>query len=158
MTDVAEPGQFLVERRIVIDAPADAVYAQLIDFHNWTAWSPWEDVDPEMDRTYTGAESGVGARYAWKGNRKAGQGNMSIAQVRTDREVDIDLHFDKPFKANNKIAFRLDPEGGSTWVKWSMTGPKTLMSRVMGVVMSMDKLVGKDFEKGLAQLKDVVEG
>ena len=109
-------------------------------------------------RSYTGAESGVGAAYAWSGNRKAGRGTMRITQAEAPEEVQIALEFEKPFKSANTISFLLIPEGpDSTRVRWSMVGPKTMATKVMGLFTSMDKMIGPDFEKGLARLKDVVE-
>jgi uncharacterized protein YndB with AHSA1/START domain len=122
------------------------------------AWSPWEDLDPNQQRTFSGADSGTGAKYAWSGNRKAGRGRMEITSAQQPTQVEIALEFEKPFKSSNTIEFLLTPEGsGRTRVRWTMTGPKTLMTKVMGVFTSMDKMIGPDFEKGLARLKDAVE-
>ena len=144
---------FTVERERTVAAPADRVRALITDFHEWTAWSPWEDLDPEIHRAYSGAERGVGAKYAWTGNRKAGAGSMEITGA-TDNQVDLRLEFLKPFKSDNRIAFVLTPRGDSTHVVWRMTGPRPLLMRVLGPLVSMDKLVGKDFDKGLARLED----
>jgi uncharacterized protein YndB with AHSA1/START domain len=153
MSDAA----YTVEREAVIDAPPDRIYAQIVDFHHWPTWSPWEDVDPAMQRSYAGAERGVGAVYAWSGNRKAGAGRMEITDASEPHRVDIDLVFEKPFKARNDIRFVLTREGGGTLVTWTMRGKKTFATRVMGLFMSMDSMVGKDFEKGLSRLKAVTE-
>lgn len=110
-----------------------------------------------MTRTCSDATEGPGASYGWSGNRKVGQGSMTITGVSADERVDIDLAFLKPFKAENKTWFELAPSGDSTNVTWTMTGKKTLMTRIMGIFSSMDKMVGKDFEKGLAQLKAEAE-
>ncbi|WP_238443581.1 SRPBCC family protein [Salsipaludibacter albus] len=143
---------YTVSRSARIDAPRAVVHDLLVDFHAWTRWSPWEDVDPEMERTYAGSDRGVGARYAWRGNRRAGAGSMEITRV-TDDLVGVDLLFTKPFKARNELEFRLDDADGTTTdVTWTMTGRRTLMTRVMGLVRSMDDLVGPDFERGLVQL------
>ena len=147
-----------VERSQTIDAPPTRVYAQIADFHNWTSWSPWEDVDPDLERTYSGAESGTGAVYAWSGNRKAGQGRMEITHAIEPSSVQIDLQFEKPWKARNDTVFSIQPEGSGSRVIWSMTGKKTLMTKVMGIFTSMEKLLGPDFEKGLARLKATAEG
>jgi hypothetical protein len=146
-----------VERSIVVDAPADRIYDEIASFRNWTHWSPWEDVDPDLRRTYSGAESGTGAAYAWSGNRKAGQGRMEIVEATRPTAVRIDLLFEKPFKARNDTRFALSPEGSGTRVTWTMTGRKTLMTKVMGIFTSMDKMIGPDFEKGLARLKATSE-
>lgn len=148
---------YTVERSETIDAPQARIYPQLADFHNWTSWSPWEDVDPELKRTYSGADSGTGAVYAWSGNRKAGQGRMTITEATEPSRVQIDLVFEKPFKARSDTVFTIQPEGSGSRVTWTMTGKKTLMTKVMGVFKSMDAMVGPDFEKGLSRLKAVSE-
>ena len=142
---------FTVERERTIAAPADRILTLLTDFHEWKAWSPWEELDPQLHRAYSGADSGEGARYAWSGNRKAGAGSMQITRVGEDG-VDVDLEFQKPFKSQNRIAFVLQPQGDSTRVTWRMTGPRPLVMRLLGPVISMDKLVGKDFDRGLEKL------
>jgi hypothetical protein len=147
---------FSVERTEMIAAAPHLVHAHIVDFHKWVAWSPWEGIDPNLKRTYGGASQGVGATYAWEGTRKVGSGNMEIVSE-SKSQVDLKLRFIKPFKANNDTVFSLAESNGATKVTWTMTGPKTLMSKVMGVFFSMDKLVGKDFAKGLAQLKTIVE-
>ena len=149
---------YAVERSATIAAEPRQIYGQLVDFHQWMSWSPWEDLDPNQERTFSGAESGPGAKYAWSGNRKAGRGRMEITSAQDPTEVRIALDFEKPFKSSNTIEFFLTPEGsGRTRVRWVMTGPKTLATKVMGLFSSMDKMIGPDFEKGLARLKDVVE-
>jgi uncharacterized protein YndB with AHSA1/START domain len=151
---------YTVERSATIDAPPQRVYEEIVDFHNWTHWSPWEDVDPDLQRTYSGAQSGTGAVYAWSGNRKAGQGRMEITEAVEPSKVVIDLRFEKPFKARSDTSFTITPEGpqgSASRVVWSMTGEKTFMTKVMGVFTSMDKLLGPDFERGLARLKSTAE-
>ncbi|MFE7421420.1 transcriptional regulator [Rhodococcus sp. ACS1] len=149
--------EFLVERSTVIDASPDVVQPLLDDFRKWQAWSPWEDVDPDLKRTYSGPDSGVGASYAWEGNRKAGSGQMVITESVPGSKVVLDLTFLKPFKAENVTTFLLEPNGAGTTVRWQMTGKNNLFFRIVGVVFPMDKMVGKDFEKGLAQLKAAAE-
>ncbi len=148
---------YRVERSVTIDAPPERIYEQLVDFHNWPNWSPWEDLDPELQRTYSGAESGTGAVYAWSGNRKAGQGRMEITEATAPSRVAIDLVFVKPFKARNETAFSISQDGSRSVVHWTMRGEKTFMTKVMGLFTSMDKMVGPDFEKGLARLKATTE-
>lgn len=148
---------YTVARSATIEAPAESVYAQFADFHNWTAWSPWEDLDPNQQRTYSGNDSGTGAKYAWSGNRKAGQGKMEITEAIEHSRVRIALEFLKPFKSSNTTTFELTPDGGVTHVVWSMVGPNTLMIKIMGIFKSMDKMIGSDFERGLTQLKATVE-
>ena len=149
---------FTIERTATIGAPAATIYALVADFHQWGQWSPWEDIDPGMQRTFSGSESGVGAIYEWSGNRKAGSGRMEITEADEPAVVTIDLQFLKPFKAHNTTTFTLAAEGDSTAVRWTMTGPMTFMTKVMGIFKSMDAMVGPDFEKGLAQLKAAAEG
>ena len=151
------PATYEVVRQAKVMAAPDAIFDQLEDFHRWPAWSPWESIDPDMVRTYEGQGLGVGAAYGWKGNRKAGEGRMEVIESHRPSSIRIALTFVKPFKSKNTIDFSLVREGDATLVTWTMTGPKTLMTRVMGIFTSMDKLVGPDFEKGLAQLKAVVE-
>lgn len=149
---------YTVERSATVRAPAGRVFEQIVDFHRWPAWSPWEDIDPAMSRDYSGAESGVGAAYSWSGNRKAGAGRMEIVRAVDGERVDIDLRFVKPFKARNDTSFVLSPQAdGSTLVRWTMTGRKTAATKVMGLFTSMDKMIGPDFEKGLARLKQAAE-
>jgi Polyketide cyclase / dehydrase and lipid transport len=148
---------FRVERTTVIDAPAERIHAHINDFHEWTKWSPWEGIDPAMERSYSGMPSGVGAQYGWKGNRKAGQGSMEIVSSTPGSEVGLRLSFVKPIKAENQTTFLLAREGDATRVTWAMTGKKNLLSKIMGVFFPMDKLVGKDFEKGLVKLKTISE-
>jgi uncharacterized protein YndB with AHSA1/START domain len=148
---------FSVERSVTIDAPPVRIYDQIANFHNWTNWSPWEDTDPELHRTYSGAESGTGAVYGWSGNRKAGQGRMEITDATEPEGVQIDLIFEKPWKARNDTLFTIAPEGSGSRVTWSMTGKNTLMTKVMGIFKSMDKFLGPDFERGLARLKTITE-
>lgn len=144
--------EYEVVRRATVAAPPQAVYDLIADFHRWPEWSPWEDLDPEMQRTFSGAESGVGAAYEWRGNRKAGEGRMEITEAERPSRVVVDLRFVKPFKSNNTTTFELEAVDGATAVTWRMVGPKSLATRVMGIFKSMDKMIGPDFEKGLRQL------
>lgn len=148
---------YTVERSIVVDAPPARVFEQVVDFHRWRAWSPWEEVDPQLQRTYSGSPSGTGAVYAWSGNRKAGRGRMEIKEATEPARVQIDLRFEKPFQARNDTAFSITPDGTGSQVTWTMTGRNTLATRVMGLFTSMDAMIGKDFDKGLARLKSVAE-
>ncbi|MBH0778365.1 SRPBCC family protein [Nocardia bovistercoris] len=148
--------EFEVVRTAVVAAEASRVHGLIGNFHEWTKWSPWEDVDPELHRTYTGPESGVGARYAWKGNRKAGAGNMEIV-ADAEREIGVRLEFEKPMKAVHQVTFTLNPVAEGTEVAWRMTGRQTGLMALVSKVVSMDKFVGKDFEKGLARLKAAAE-
>ena len=147
---------FEVTRSTTIQADPARVHGLVNDFHEWTAWSPWEDVDPDLQRTYSGPSSGVGAHYAWKGNRKAGEGSMEITGSTADR-IDIELAFVKPFRNTHQVEIALTPTGSGTDVTWRMTGKNKGLMGLFTKVMSMDKLVGKDFEKGLTRLKAVAE-
>jgi len=148
---------YTVERSTTVAATPERVYREVADFRRWAHWSPWEDIDPDLRRSYSGAESGVGAVYEWAGNRKAGRGRMGIVEAQEPTTVRIDLQFERPWKARNDTTFSIEPEAFGSRVTWSMTGRKTLMTRVMGVFVSMDKLLGKDFERGLARLKATAE-
>lgn len=145
-----------IERSIVITAPADAITPLVADLHRWVEWSPWEGQDPNLQRSYGGEPGSVGSTYAWKGNRKAGAGDMTVTRI-TPAEVDLDLRFTAPFKSTSACRFRLSEDGRQTRVLWSMTSPQNLASRVMGVFIDMDKLIGGDFDKALAQLNGAVE-
>lgn len=151
-------GEMHVSREKQMDAPPQAVYALLSDFHRWTEWSPWEDVDPELQRDYSGAPRGTGAKYHWSGNRKAGEGHMAITDAVDRERVVVDLAFLKPFKAQNVTTFTLTPREGGTHVEWSMRGPKNLVMSVLSPVMRIEQSVGKDFEKGLEQLERAARG
>lgn len=151
---------FTVERSTVVDAPPRRVFEQVADFQRWQAWSPWEGLDPAMSRSYSGAGAGTGAVYEWSGNRKAGAGRMRITRADEPSLVHVDLTFTKPFKSRNDMTMTFVPEGPTgeqTRVTWTLIGPMTFTTRVMGIFTSMDKMVGPDFEKGLRQLKDVAE-
>jgi hypothetical protein len=148
---------YTVERSVTVDAAPPLVYEQIADFRAWTRWSPWEGLDPHMSRTYSGAEAGTGAAYAWSGNKKAGSGRMEIVDAVKPSTVRVDLQFEKPFKSRSDTVFTVVPEGAGSRVTWSMTGANTPMIRVMSLLKSMDSLVGPDFEKGLAKLKHTVE-
>jgi len=149
---MAGSGEFEVKREADISASRAVVYALLVDFHRWREWSPWEDLDPDLRRTYSGPDAGSGAVYEWSGNRKAGAGRMEITDAVEPAKVQIALQFLKPFKSSNTTTFELVERDGDTHVTWRMVGPKTFMTRVMGIFTSMDKVVGKDFEKGLDRL------
>lgn len=148
--------QFEVVRTATIAAPASTVRGLLNDFHEWMKWSPWEERDPSQERTHSGPDSGVGAVYEWRGNRKVGQGRMEIVEDTSER-VGIRLDFVKPFRSSNHTTFDLSERDGQTEVTWRMVGPKTLVSRVMGIFKSMDAMVGPDFEAGLRSLREAAE-
>lgn len=150
------PGVFRVERSIQIAAAPETVLGLINDFRQWTRWSPYEKMDADLKRSYSGAPAGVGAVYAWEG-KKTGVGRMEITRA-DPSQVLIDLEFVKPMKASNKAEFTLQSQGGATRVTWAMTGANTFMSKVMGLFFNMDKFVGGQFESGLADLKAAAEG
>jgi len=141
-----------VTRTAIIPAPAEEIFPLVNNFHEWTKWSPWESVDPAMQRSYTGPDSGVGAGYAWSGNRKAGSGTMEIVESSQPNTIRIRLEFTKPFKTVNPTTFTFAPAANGTQVTWSMTGENKGIGKVFALFMNMDKMVGGDFEKGLASL------
>jgi uncharacterized protein YndB with AHSA1/START domain len=150
-------GDFEVVRETTIAAPRERVHALIDDFHAWREWSPWEDVDPNLKRDYSGAESGAGAKYAWEGNRKAGKGDMEIVSS-TPEEVEVRLHFQQPWDSTNQVLFELAPSGEqATGVTWRMRGTTKGFAALFSKVVSMDRLVGKDFEKGLTRMKAAAE-
>lgn len=151
-----KPDTFTVSRSATINAPPEKIVPLLADFHRWPAWSPWEKLDPAMQRTHSGAPSGKGAAYAWSGNSKAGEGRMEIIDSSNSR-VTIKLDFVKPFASSNIAEFTLHPHGNATDVTWTMRGPSIFMTKVMTVFVSMDKMIGKDFEAGLTSIKAAAE-
>lgn len=153
----SRPNTFSMVRSATFNASPDKVFAQINDFRNWAHWSPWDKMDPSMQRSYTGPATGKGAKYAWVGNKKVGVGNMEITRSVANSNILLDLNFLKPFKANNVTEFKLTPVASGTHLNWEMRGPLNLLMRLMHLFMDMDGLVGKDFEKGLAKLKTIVE-
>jgi hypothetical protein len=143
-----------VERSAQIAATPADISPWLVDFRRWVQWSPWEGMDPALQRTYSGADSGVGAVYEWSGNRKAGAGRMQITEV-TESTVAVDLRFTKPFKSSNTVTFVMTPTAAGTHLVWRMRSPLTPTMRVFGLVMKLDKMLGGDLEKGLASLAKV---
>ena len=148
---------FRIQRAAVMNAPAENIFPLIADFHQWLNWSPWEGKDPALKRTYSGTERGKGAVYAWDGNKNVGSGRMEILEASSPSKVVIKLDFLKPFEAHNTAEFTMLPQGGATNVIWVMHGPAPFMSKVMQVFMNMDRMIGKDFEAGLTNLKAVSE-
>ena len=147
------PDSFRVERQTSISASAERIFPLIDDFHNWAGWSPWEHLDPAMKKTL----SGRGAVYEWSGNKKAGQGRMEIIESDPSSKVVIRLDFLKPFESHNTTEITLRPEGSGTVVKWAMYGPYSTMSKLMTAFFNMDKVVGADFDRGLASIKKLSE-
>jgi uncharacterized protein YndB with AHSA1/START domain len=152
-----KPDTLRVQRSASIDAPPEKIFALINDFHQWRAWSPYEDRDPNLQRSYSGASSGKGAVYEWKGNKNVGSGRMEILDAPPSNRIVIKLDFISPFEGHNTAEFTLLPQGSATDVTWLMHGPAPLMSKVMQVFMNMDRMIGKDFETGLANLKRITE-
>jgi hypothetical protein len=152
-----QPSDFKVERSATLRAPAPAAFAQVNDFQNWQAWSPWEKVDPALRRQYEGPKAGTGAVYAWQGNKDVGEGRMTITESRPGELVRIKLEFFKPFAAVNDTIFSFKPSNDGTTVTWTMSGQNNFVSKAMCLFINMDRMVGGMFEQGLAQMKTVVE-
>jgi hypothetical protein len=152
-----QPAEFRIARSAMMSAPAAEVFGQVNDFHKWEAWSPWAKLDPTMRQTFEGAPAGTGAIYTWVGNNKVGEGTMTVTESRPNELITIRLEFRRPFKATNTAEFTFKPVGNQTLVEWSMSGRKNFMFKAVGLFMNMDKMVGADFEKGLANMKSVVE-
>lgn len=152
-----QPAEFRIERSETIAAPPAAAYGLVNDFHEWEKWSPWAKLDPEMETTYSGPDSGEGATYAWVGNDEVGEGRMEILESRANELVRIELEFIKPFAATNTAEFTFAGEGGQTTVTWAMYGENNFIGKAFGLLMDMDSMVGKDFESGLAAMKAAAE-
>jgi len=152
-----KPSVMRIERSARIDAAPGRVFPLINDLRKWQVWSPWERLDPAMQRAYGGAEAGPGAFYEWEGNKKAGKGRMQIAESTAPSRVTIDLHFIQPFENRGRVDFLLRDTTGGTDVTWAMESPSSFMTKVMCVFVNMDRLVGRDFEAGLARLKEVAE-
>jgi hypothetical protein len=151
------PDSFRIERSAAIKAPPEKVFAQINDFKAWTAWSPWEKIDPALKRTYSGPQSGKGAAYAWEGNKDVGSGRMEITDAVPASKLTIKLDFFKPFEAHNTAEFTISRQGDATVVSWAMYGPSPYLSKLIGTFISMDRMIGGMFEQGLANLKKTSE-
>lgn len=153
-----KPESFKIQRSITIQAAPETIFALIQDFKQWANWSPWEHLDPSMNRHYSGAENGLGAIYEWNGKGKVGAGRMEIIQINAPTQILIKLDFIKPFEGHNQAEFTLTAEGNSTNLSWTMTGPSPFMSKVMQVFCDLDAMIGKDFEAGLVNVKNKAEG
>ncbi|MDB5309466.1 MAG: hypothetical protein JWO38_3668 [Gemmataceae bacterium] len=149
------PASFHIERSAQIDAPGDVVFSIINDLHQWGRWSPYDKRDPAMQKTFEGSPTGPGAVYSWNGNGKVGAGRMTILESKPGALVSMKLEFFRPFKGTNQVRFRLVPSGAGTRVSWIMDGKYTFMTKAFSLVMDMDKMIGKDFEQGLANLNTV---
>jgi hypothetical protein len=152
-----KPDTFSVQRAIAVRAPAEKIFPLVNDFHQWGTWSPYENKDPAMKRSYSGASSGKGAVYGWEGNKNVGSGRMEILDASAPSEIVIKLDFFTPFEGHNTAEFTMLPQGDVTNVTWLMHGPAPFMNKVMQVFMNLDNMIGKDFEIGLANIKTISE-
>lgn len=152
-----KPDVFRVKRSIAIAAPPEAIYPLIEDFREMQKWPPFEKSDPNMQRTLSGPEHGVGAVYEWKGNSMAGEGRIEVTEAVPTSSVTMDLHMLKPFACRNVVHYTMEPEGDLTRVTWNMEGPSPFMGKVMQVFMNMDGICGGQFEEGLASLKTLAE-
>jgi hypothetical protein len=151
------PDAFRIQRSATIKAGPEKIYPHISDFHRWGAWSPWEKLDPALKRTYSGAPNGTGAVYEWDGNKQVGKGRMEIMEASPSSRIMIKLDFLKPFEAHNTAEFTLNGHNDGTNVTWAMNGRQPFMFKVMSLFFSMDKMIGKDFESGLANLRNIAE-
>jgi hypothetical protein len=154
----ARPAELHVVRSAKIAAPPKIVFPHVNDFHAWQAWSPWARLDPDAENSYEGPTSGTGAAFRWSGNKKVGAGGMTITDSVAERRIQIQLEFLKPMRATNSVEFTFEPDGDGTIVTWNMFGRNNFMAKAFGLLMNMDKMIGGDFEKGLASLKSIAEG
>jgi uncharacterized protein YndB with AHSA1/START domain len=154
----SQPSEFRIERSAVIDAPQEVVYRNLDDFHRWAAWSPWEKLDPALERSFDGPSAGVGASYHWRGNAEVGEGRMTITESRRPERLAIRLEFLAPMRASNLAVFDVSPHvAGTTEVRWSMSGTNGFVQKAFALVLDVGARVGEDFDRGLAELKRVSE-
>ena len=152
-----KPTTLRVQRSVSINAPPERIFSLISDFHQWVTWSPYEQKDPAMKRTYSGTERGRGAVYAWDGDKNVGSGRMEILDVSAPSKIVIKLDFFKPFEGHNTAEFTMLPQGDGTHVTWLMHGPARFLTRLIQVFMNLDNMIGKDFEAGLANLKTITE-
>ncbi|MGR9085992.1 MAG: SRPBCC family protein [Gammaproteobacteria bacterium] len=152
-----KPDEFVVRRSTTIDATPEAIFPHINDLHQWEDWSPYLKKDPAMKGTYSGPVSGIGSVYEFEGNREVGKGRVRITGSRPHSTVAMQLDMIEPFAARNAVEFTLKPDGNATQVTWSMTGKNNFLSKIVGVFLDMDKMIGRDFDAGLADLKTILE-
>jgi hypothetical protein len=151
------PSEFREERSATMSAPSPVVFAPVNDIHNWEAGSPYAKRDPGMKKSFEGAPAGVGAKYAWSGHHELGEGRTTIIESRPSELIRVELEFVRPFAGTSTATFTFRPEGERTAVTWSLDGRNSFPAKAMGLVMNMDRMIGDDFEKGLAQMKTIAE-
>lgn len=154
---VMMPSEFRYQRSAVINAPATAVFPLINDFHQWGEWSPWEHIDPNLKRSYEGPDSGVGSVYSWIGNGNVGQGKMTILESKPGDLISIKLQFIKPFAGLCPTTFKLEPSASGTKVTWTMEGKNHFIAKAMSLFINMDKMIGKNFEDGLAKMNTAAQ-
>ncbi len=152
-----KPDAFRIQRSLTIAAPPEKIFPHLNDYRAWQAWSPYEKKDPAMKRTFSGPATGPGATYEWDGDKNVGKGRIEITEVSPNAHIAFNLDMLKPFEAHNKGEFTLEPQGNTTVVTWAMYGRSPYLAKIMHVFFSMDRMVGGDFESGLASLKAIAE-
>jgi uncharacterized protein YndB with AHSA1/START domain len=152
-----KPDTFRVERSVTINAPTEEVFPLIADFKTWSNWSPFEKLDPAMKKTHSGAATGQGAIYEWDGNSDAGKGRIEITEAVPASKIAMNLDFERPLECHNKVVFTLEPQGDATKVTWAMDGPNQFIGKVIQVFISMDAMVGGQFEEGLGNLKTLAE-
>jgi uncharacterized protein YndB with AHSA1/START domain len=152
-----KPGTFRIERSLAVNAPAERVYALIADMKAMNSWNPFAKSDPAIQIDYSGPNSGPGAAYSWDSSGRAGKGRMEVIDATPARSVEMSLIMQKPFAAENRVHFSLQPSGSTTLVTWAMSGPWPYLHRIMGTVFNTDKMVGGEFEKGLRDLKSIAE-
>ncbi len=152
------PGEFHVERKITINAPASAVFAQVNDFHKWEAWSPWAKLDPNAKNTFEGPSEGEGAIFKWSGNSDVGEGSMTLAESKPHERINIKIAFTKPMQDSSDIGFTFKEDDGKTTVTWTMHGKQNFLGKALCLfVFDMDKMIGEKYDEGLASMKSLVE-
>lgn len=151
------PDTFEVQRSITVKAPPDKLFALIDNLHNFNRWNPFLAKDPQLEASHSGPPAGPGASFAWQGNKDIGKGSMTVTRSQAPTQVLMDLHIVEPFEALNQVEFTLQPDAAATQVTWALRGPSPTISKVMGLVFNMDRMIGTDFEVGLAQLKALAE-
>ncbi|MCC7253932.1 SRPBCC family protein [Hyphomicrobium sp.] len=152
-----QPSAFRIERSTIVVAPPEAVFAEVNDFHNWQAWSPWAKLDPDAKATFEGPDSGEGAVFRWAGNAAVGEGSMTLLESKPHERIRIRIDFLKPWSGTNTTEFTFKPDGPRTVVTWAMSGEQDFIQKAICVFMNPDKMVGGEFEKGLASMKATAE-
>jgi hypothetical protein len=152
------PGEFRVARSAAMSAPPSAIFAQVNDFHKWEAWSPWAKLDPDAKNSFEGPAAGKGATFRWDGDKNVGAGSMKITESRPSELIRIQLDFIRPFVGTNDVEFTFTPQGDQTDVTWSMAGKNNFLSKAIGLVFDCEKMIGENYEQGLAKIKSIVEG